>query len=658
MNWLNTLNWWQWSLMALVPPAILALYFLKLKRQPLEVPSTYLWHRTIEDLHVNSIWQRLRQNILLFLQLLLVLLAILACLRPTWQSTQLQDGRVIFLIDTSASMAATDIKPTRLEKAKQDAVNMIESELSSGTAAMVISFSDRAIVEQPFTLNKRQLVNRIKAIQQTQRTSELDEALRVAAGLANPGRSGNEDEGDVAAAEAMPAKLIIMSDGRFQTIPDFAMGNLQPEFVPVGELNAKNIGITAFSSGQSQNDSGKVNVFGQIQNFTGVDADVTANLYLDDRLIDATQIEIAKNGASGVEFTISAVESGELRLEIEASDDFAMDNVAYTAIDPPRRARVLLVTPKNDALEMVMSTELTLKMADVRLLEPAALQGEDYKKQASTAAYDLIIYDQCVPPEMPQANTYFIGNIPSGDRWTSTDNRPHPQVIDVERAHPLMSYVEFGNVTIAESKAVTPPKGGSVLIDSDEGPVLAIAPREGFEDLVQGFVIVGKDDSGDYYSNTNWTIRTSFPVFMGNVVSYLGGVRQEQEQMSIRPGQNMVIRSELPVPEIEVESPSQQKNKIARGPQATFVYSNTEQMGVYRIREADAKEVKQRFAVNLFDPVESTIPVSDILTTKYEQIQGQAVREPARREAWKYLLLLALAILCIEWFIYNRRVYL
>ena len=56
----------------LVPPAIVALYFLKLQRQPLEVPSTYLWHRTIEDLHVNSLWQRLRQNLLLFLQLLLV----------------------------------------------------------------------------------------------------------------------------------------------------------------------------------------------------------------------------------------------------------------------------------------------------------------------------------------------------------------------------------------------------------------------------------------------------------------------------------------------------------------------------------------------------------------------------------------------------------
>ena len=60
----------QWATLLAIPPAIVLLYFLKLKRESLEVPSTYLWTRTVEDLHVNSIWQKLRRNLLLFLQLL------------------------------------------------------------------------------------------------------------------------------------------------------------------------------------------------------------------------------------------------------------------------------------------------------------------------------------------------------------------------------------------------------------------------------------------------------------------------------------------------------------------------------------------------------------------------------------------------------------
>ncbi|HEV2969022.1 MAG TPA: BatA domain-containing protein, partial [Pirellulales bacterium] len=84
MQFINMLpSWWAWGAFAAVPPAIVvALYFLKLKREPLEVPSTFLWTRSIEDLRVNSLWQRMRQSLLLFLQLLLLAIVALALLRP------------------------------------------------------------------------------------------------------------------------------------------------------------------------------------------------------------------------------------------------------------------------------------------------------------------------------------------------------------------------------------------------------------------------------------------------------------------------------------------------------------------------------------------------------------------------------------------------
>jgi hypothetical protein len=126
MDFISMLSPWQWAVLALVPPAIIALYFLKLKRQPLEVPSTYLWRRTLEDLHVNSLWQRMRTSLLLFLQLLFVALLIIALLRPNWQSTRSIDERLIFLVDNSASMQAGDLNRTRLAEAKAKIAELIE----------------------------------------------------------------------------------------------------------------------------------------------------------------------------------------------------------------------------------------------------------------------------------------------------------------------------------------------------------------------------------------------------------------------------------------------------------------------------------------------------------------------------------------------------
>ena len=180
MSFINSLSPLQWVLLALVPPAIVALYFLKLRRQPLEVPSTYLWSRTIEDLHVNSLWQRLRQSLLLFLQLLLVALLMLACLRPGWRGAKLVGDRFVFLIDTSASMSATDVAPSRLAAAKQQVLGMID-QMKSSDVAMIISFSDVARVEQPFTNSRPLLRQRVNVIQSTNRTSDLREALRAAA---------------------------------------------------------------------------------------------------------------------------------------------------------------------------------------------------------------------------------------------------------------------------------------------------------------------------------------------------------------------------------------------------------------------------------------------------------------------------------------------
>ena len=152
-----------WSVIALaaaltVPPLV-ALYFLKLKRRVEPIPSTLLWKRAVQDLHVNAPFQKLRRNLLMLLQLLVLLLAAFALGKPILQAPRTHKGIVILMIDHSASMNVTEANgKTRLQIAKQQAKRVIDNlqggtraMMSQGdTRAMVVSFSDKATIVSSF----------------------------------------------------------------------------------------------------------------------------------------------------------------------------------------------------------------------------------------------------------------------------------------------------------------------------------------------------------------------------------------------------------------------------------------------------------------------------------------------------------------------------
>ena len=673
---INTLSLWQWGLLGLIPPAILALYFLKLKRQPLAVPSTYLWSKTIEDLHVNSLWQRLRQSLLLLLQLLLIFLLAVTLLRPGWKGTELIGHRFVLLIDASASMRAVDVKPTRLDEAKQQAIKIID-QMRPGDAAMVISFSSSAKVEQQFTSNRRDLRNRVEQIAQTNHTSNLDEAVRAAAGLANPGQSGDPNNPDDAkVADALPATMYLFSDGGFPPVKNFKLGNLEPIYVKIAGEQQNNVGVVAFTTEINPDKLDKLVVFARVENFSDQPAAIIAALYTDADRPDYQEVKIAARdkdsrapGSAGVKFVLprsQALEDlGVVRLELDLQqtpDDLAVDNKAYALVARPQAAKVLLVTPgNNDALELALSTEEAKKICSLEIMPPAALAEKPYLQQSEKNSWDLIIYDQCAPKAMPEANTLFIGRTPP-EGWTHGEKQGRVILTDVDQRHELTQLVEMSNVRVVEAMTVKGPAGTAALISSnlDNGePVYAIGPRLGrsYEDAVLGFEIVGQDKAGQKEINTDWMIRRSFPVFAMNAVKYLGKVRQSQSGRSVLPGEVCRIRSATALPQVTVKSPRGDRFDIAREAQF-YSFTHTDELGAYAVFEAQPDKPAQQFVVNLFDSRESNLLPAEVVEIEHEQVEASINRQQARKELWKWLLLGAISLLIFEWYIYNRRVYL
>jgi hypothetical protein len=478
--------------------------------------------------------------------------------------------------------------------------------------------------------------------------------------------------------------MMILSDGNFEQPAEFALGHLAPVYLPIGKSETKNVAIVAFSVRRHETKAGQLQAFARLANFGSEETAVSLELRLDGQLIDASKVTVSARsessispsghagpsaesanaeespGRRGVVFDLGDVDAGVLSLKITTPDDLALDNEAWAVINQPRQAKVLLVTPGNEPLEIALGTSTARQLAELTVESPGFLDKESYQQQAAGGGYDLVIYDRCQPKAMPQANTLFVGSMPPLRTWKARPKVQQPQIIDVDPTHPLTRWLNLGDVVVAEATPLVPPPGGTVLIDSHLGPLFTVAPREAFEDAVLSFVLideaVGIDGQRKSFIGSNWPIRPSFPVFTLNVLQYLGGGQALLQGDSVLPGQVVNLESPLPDKPIQIRSPSGRAIELTRAKQGRFSFTETDELGVYEVRSGG--KTFQRFAVNLFSIAESDLRPRGELNIGHQEIAAKpSGGRIGRRETWKWLLLAGLGVLCLEWYIFHRRVY-
>src|SRR5919206_2681101 len=257
---------------AIIGPIIVAMYLLKLRREERRVSSTFLWQRVVRDVEANAPWQKLRRNILLLLQLLLLLLLALALARPFFRTTGIAGRNLIVIVDRSASMAATDTQPTRLEAAKRQAVGLID-QLPDGGRATIIAAGGLLEVPVAASTDRRQLRDAIQAIAlRTGGGSDLAQALTLAAAL-----SSREADSEVA----------IISDGNVKIPPDIKMP-ATVRYFPIGQRR-ENVAVSAIAL---QPSAAGQTLFAQATNYGPGATTRRMDIYLDDTLFNAYNLAL------------------------------------------------------------------------------------------------------------------------------------------------------------------------------------------------------------------------------------------------------------------------------------------------------------------------------------------------------------------------------
>ncbi|MGB4871844.1 MAG: BatA and WFA domain-containing protein, partial [Candidatus Promineifilaceae bacterium] len=151
-------------LLGLLAVPIIVMYMLRLRRREVTVSSTLLWQKLLRDREANAPWQKLRRNLLLILQLLILAALVLALARPFLPSPSVITGSTVLLLDGSASMQATDAAPSRFAAAKTEAAQLI-GDLSGGSQMTLIQVGHTPAVLASASSDKTALRRALDAAQ-------------------------------------------------------------------------------------------------------------------------------------------------------------------------------------------------------------------------------------------------------------------------------------------------------------------------------------------------------------------------------------------------------------------------------------------------------------------------------------------------------------
>lgn len=633
-------------------PALLLLYFLKLRRQEVPVSSTLLWKRAVQDLQVNAPFQRLRKNLLLLLQLLAMAAVLFALAQPVLNLRGGSARRIVLLVDRSASMKTRDLPGgvTRLDEAKKQARTVVESMRSArmlglvgrGDEAMVLAFDSHAAVMCNFTSNKAQLLAAIDAIAPTDGASRLGEAVTVARAFANPAREDAPAPGDFDAAQ-----LVLLSDGRVADLAALSVAPGEVDFHLIGE-SSDNVAITAMQARRSYEKPEQVHVFATLANYgaKAVACDVQLTVAGVVRAVRQVEIEAAAAsnedrvvGRASITFELDHSGAGVVEVRQLRKDLLAADDAAWAVLPAPRKLTALLVTRGNAPLEVA------LKACSLARLDVAGPEAFDavVADDAPAPPYDVIVLDRHAPAKLPRGRYLIFGEPPPDIGVTNAGLLKDQFVIDWRSRHPVMQFVDLGDLYAAEAVDLRLPRDAAVLAEFGQSPAMAMVRRKGSALLLVGFDVLA----------TRWPLESGFVMFCYNAVHFMGAEAGRGRAADMTVGEAIDIPSDG-APLATLTRPDGKTEPLTAGASGAFRYPATDTAGVYRVDVAGRPPAL--LAVNLLDERESDIAPSDQLMLAGGKVNA-AANEPSRtnQDVWPYLALLALVLVCAEWIVYNSK---
>lgn len=620
-------------LLAFIPIVVL-LHFLKLRRQHHVVPSVMLWLEAIEDMKANIPFQRLRHSLLLPLQILFLLVVVGGVARPALRQLGGLGEQLILVIDTSASMGATDFGKTRLDVAKAQVLKLID-QLGADEQMMIMDTSRPSHnIRQTFTSDReklRQATENLSVVHTAPSLRPVFDSAAVYAGVSGTQASLNPNA----------VRVVFISDN-FRQLPDSA-SSAQFQKIDLGN-QTENIAIVQFSVTRALIPPNRYQILVGVQSFADISKEFRVQLGIEGKsFFEDETVVLSPKETTSILFSLDDDERfyGQVvTASLDINDDLSVDNSAAAILLPPPKWKVLLVSDRNPLLlNAILKTDPHVSLNQI--------QTSDYHGLGDN---DILIFDQFVPDPLPEGNIVFLNPIGGLPFMPAQKNGQPIQVIDQHPTHKVMRDVSLIDLEVKASLQTQLPVWGIPLVETNQTPLIWLGEQGN-----QKMVVFAFEPFDLNVSNFAASIPAA-PILMSQCLEWLGAATSPIRPDLIRTGEPVKIWIEHPdeVEKVIVQMPDGTPREL-QTQESQIVFTDTTQIGVYTIF-VDS-EPFGKFAANLLNPQESNLSspqLADNPNTGINTGQMRSDLPEVSREIWAYAAVLALLLLIVEWWIYHQ----
>jgi hypothetical protein len=594
-------------------PILIIIHTLKPKPRQVDVTNLFLWNEVLQERTYNLSFERLKKNLPLILQILIVILAALALAKPTWTYLTAKKGNMILVIDTSASMKTRAGSGIRFDLARQKALQLVE-ERDPDQQVLIVEAGKKPFVKTGFINTTGQAQDLIKKLQPSDAPANLESAIYLALSFVDPAK---ED------------LLYLITDGAGKDLSDLVKSHpkIRPIIISGGEHN---VGITKFEFRQHVDLSDQYEFMLEIKNFDLSPIECAIHLSIDRAVLFERVISFEAQEKQMLIIPYSGLINGIARATLKIDDDFTVDNQAYLSLNAAKEIWVLLVSKGNRFLEKLLAAYPNFRVNSVKEIIPSSWSEQ-------TSRHDIVIIDRMDFPETKRGNLLLIDSYSPSIPLVKTGRVRLPEILTWNRQNPLMVNVNLSGLIVEESAKLQTDKQLQPLIDSARTGLMYAFEEDGLRAVLLGFDLTRSD----------LPLKVAFPVMMSNIFNWLNPHKLEFSILQTAAGEAFDIYFKPQTDIIYTRAPFEKwdKHPVKMNP---FKYGNTGRVGIYTVAE-NGKE--RYFTVNLADESESDIN-SVFLERRPDQTELPSGSEEiaAQQPLWMLFIIMGCALLMIEWY--------